>query len=235
MEVGGGTAGEHGPSAETTLTVAAGQTLRAVFPGAGNPRALTPAFGDLPELAGPLRLRLLDPEHNGAVVCTRDVPVSIAPASEYVRVPSILFEPAGPGPGSKNRLSLTLRPARPLTGPPCVVELVLPVRRNPALKTVHDGTFRLELPPFGQEKKLVASGIALEPAGDEDGCIYLTIDGVERAFVFRTLFARTVRRPCRAWTISPACVSSRRNISAPTPGWKEKSRWTTHRRKPSWN
>jgi Carboxypeptidase regulatory-like domain len=172
---------------DASMTVNPGQTVRVVLPAANG----GPAATDLQELTGPLQIRLVDKEKNGAVILTRDVRVSIAPAAEEVCVSSTRFEPPGPTNGFKNRLEVTLAAAAGRLHAPCVAELVLPPRRIPGLKEIREGRFRVEVPASGEEVKLWASDLAFDPLANEDGCFHLNIDGLERAFVFRTTFARS--------------------------------------------
>jgi hypothetical protein len=58
------------------------------------------------------------------------------------------------------------------------------------LKAVRAGTFRGELPTDGSPLKLSASEFEFEPIGNDTGDVYLTVDGIERAFIFRTTFAQ---------------------------------------------
>ena len=227
------------PGGETTLTVGPGQTVRAVFPGGAGPAPSVAAAPQqqmgLPELTGPVQIRLFDPERNGALILSRDVRISLARAAEYVQVPSIRFEPAAPGTGSKNRLTVTLRPAVTLHGPPCVAELVLPARRIPGLRAVRDGIFRVQLPPMGEEVKLLASNIDLDLQADEEGSIHLNIDGVPRALVFHTTFARTGEPTVPTRSDEPALRFYAPRSSAPTPAWRRRSKWTTPPRVLCWS
>lgn len=182
------------PGGVVAVAVAPRQTSRIPFPGL--PKDKLPkrekdeplASSELPLLDGPLQLRVVDKDSN-EVLSDREVKVTQASPREYVRVPSIRFEPAGPD-RPKNKLELTVRGGAALTGPPCVVELVLPKKRIPGLKAVRDGVFRGELRSPGDEIKLYASDLEFEPGSDEDGVCTLTIDGIPRAIVFRVTYAR---------------------------------------------
>ena len=66
-----------------------------------------PGPSDLPPLEGPISLRVVDKETN-EVLAQREVNVTQASPREYVRVPTIRFEPAGLE-RPKNRLEMTVR------------------------------------------------------------------------------------------------------------------------------
>jgi hypothetical protein len=148
----------------------------------------------LPEFQGPISLRALDADKQNAVLGQRTVPVGIAAPREYVRVVARSFDPPGPKTGGKNKLTVKLEGVVPFPGPAIPVEMVLPARRIPGLLGAKDGTFRGELP--AKEKgpaptlTLFAEGIQLDESADEEGYFYLNVDGFDRAFVFRTTFAR---------------------------------------------
>ena len=75
-------------------------------------------------------------------------------------------------------------------GPPCLVELVLAPKRIPGFISAKDGNFRGAVPPPGEELLLYANNILLEAGTPLDGYVYLNVDGTDRAFIFRTTFAR---------------------------------------------
>lgn len=149
------------------------------------------APADLPELKGPLGLRLLDADKPDAdFLDDKIIPVAIASPREYVQVSEIQFAPPSVKTGGKNRLLAKLRAQVPIAGPPCLVELVLPPKRIPGFISAKDGNFRGAVPPPGEELLLYANNILLEAGTPLDGFIYLNVDGMDRAFIFRTTFAR---------------------------------------------
>ncbi len=154
--------------------------------GEGAPAAVKTA---LPELMGPLLVRLLDRERKDEQVATREIRVDLADPREYVRVPSIRFDPGNSANKVKNRLDLTVQTARHLTGRPVAVELIVPSARIVGLKAVRAGIFRGELPGDGEPLKLFAGEFEFDVFADDTGPVYLTVDGIERAFIFRTTFA----------------------------------------------
>ncbi len=135
-------------------------------------------------------MRVLDVEDKNAVVAEQKFDVRLARAWDYVQVSDIRFFPSGYLPGGKNRLEVHLRALRPLSGPPCVVELALPGDRIPGFLGSPKGTFRGELPPDGKELRLYAEDLRFREGTEEEGIVYLNVDGRERAFVFRTMFRR---------------------------------------------
>jgi hypothetical protein len=183
------------PGCETKLAVGAQETRRVAFPPV--PPAAAPApGGDLPELTGPLQLRLLDADNPKVILDAKAVRVSVASPREYVEVTDIHFTPASL-PDRKNQLAVQLRARAPLADPPCLAELVLPAERIPGLVAAKEGTFRGVLPMSGGalasrvgDLKLSADNLHLAEGVPEQGWFYLTIDGCERAFLFRTTFAR---------------------------------------------
>jgi hypothetical protein len=150
----------------------------------------------LPELRGPLRIRVLDAERL-TTVAERQISVSIASPREYARVEQVEFQPQS---CVKNRFSITLsdvaaanNPAQSqarLPGPPSTAELVLTPDRIPGLLGVQGGVRRGLLPASGAGLQLVAENLQLAPAANEQGYAYITIDGCPRAMVFRTTFSR---------------------------------------------
>ncbi len=184
------------PGGSVPITVAPGATKRVIFPGPPAPAvASTEAAAPkeplpLPELTGPLQIRLLDRDKANEVVASRDVKVHVMAPREYVRVPTVRYEPPSPANENKNKFEVTLAAATPFPGPPSKAELVLPEKRIPGFKGAKAGSFRTDISASGKEVKLVASELAFDSGADEEGYAYVTIDGVERAFVFRTTFAR---------------------------------------------
>jgi hypothetical protein len=135
-------------------------------------------------------VRLADADDPSRVLAEETVPVGAAPASDYVHVVDARFDPPGAGENSRSKLTVKVRAVAPVVGPPCLVELVLPAARIPGLLAEGEGTFRAELAREGDEATLFAQGLRFEEGEEETGVAYLTIDGVPRALVLRTVFAR---------------------------------------------
>src|SRR5262249_53939419 len=82
-------------------------------------------------------------------------------------------------------------PKQDLPEPACQVDLVLPTDRIPSLKALpKDRKDSDKLTKKDVEKELTVSGIQLDPAADPEGLVYLTVDSVPRAYIFRTTFKR---------------------------------------------
>lgn len=173
------------PGCEVAVTVKARDFKKVSF---GTPSAKPEA--DFVAVRGGLQWRVLDASDPTKVLTEASPPVSVALARDYVRVVDARFEPPGPVNDGKARLSFRLRAVGPIVGPPCPVELVLSPDRVPGLLAPGEGTFRASLAAEGDEALLIAEGVRLDERDDEQGYVELTVDGVERAFVFRTTFAR---------------------------------------------
>ncbi len=158
--------------------------LPAPASGVASPIALQPA--QLPELNGPLHVRLLDAADPNTVITSRRINVNLALPREYVDVSSIRYVPAD---AAGNQLSATLKARTTLTGPPAPVEMVLPAARMPGFLGARDGTFRGTLPADGADLQLFAQGLRFEEGAGETGFVYLNVDSFARAFIFRATFA----------------------------------------------
>ena len=169
------------------LTIPAGATAQVSF-GAAVPD-LEP--GMVP-IRPPLTVQVADADHPAEAVVL-PVPVRLVRPTDLVQILSARYDPAVGGPGGKSRLEIRLRAVEPLAGPPCALELVLPAGRIPGLLGSGEGTFRGLLPRPGEELTLFAEDLRLDERADEAGVVYLSIDGVERALVFRARFARRGR------------------------------------------
>jgi hypothetical protein len=203
-----------GKAATAKLTAPANGIQQVVFG-----QAAPAAGADLPALEGPLQFRLLDPDRRNEVLEVRPVRVAIADPREYVQVTDIRFDPPDPARGTKNRLTVRLRARRPLSGPPCQVELVLPPREIPGFIAARDGNFRGTLPADGGELLLYADNIQLSETADEEGWVYLTVDGVERAFRFRTTFVRYGDPTWPREDQRPALDVRAERYARPSPAW----------------
>jgi carboxypeptidase family protein len=141
-----------------------------------------------------LVLRALDKDHDGELLQTQRVPLAIAEPWSYVKVEQARFDPSNASSsGAPNRLTVALRATQAMPGAPCVVDLVLPADRIPGLLTTGTGLFRGQLPlaaPNSGPLELFAENIQLQPQSDEQGTVFLTVDGRPRAFRLRTTFAR---------------------------------------------
>lgn len=172
-----------------------GNTIRAKpLPVAAHSSIVVPGFGtaepklgvELRAPAGPLRLRLRDA--SGELIDEQSLRSTIAAPRDYIEVTRAEFVPDAPG--QPNRLTVRLRARPELAGPPCPVELVLPIDKDlfPMLRELPKaGKLVGELKPGQSELTLYAEGLVLDP-GDKPGLFYLNVDGVERALWFRCVF-----------------------------------------------
>jgi hypothetical protein len=194
----------------TKILVAAKGTQRVTFPIAAAAAAMTappaptapgtqppaaPALPasppPLPELTGPLLVRVRDAANLNEVLASREIRVAVALPRQYVELTSIAFDPPTAPKDAGNQLVAVLQARRPpLAGPPCPVQLVLPPDRIPGLLGAQGGTFRGVLPADGKPLRLFATGLRFAEGSAEDGYIYLDVDSYQRAFIFRTTFAR---------------------------------------------
>jgi hypothetical protein len=143
-----------------------------------------PAFA---EVKGALKIVLLDMANKPI----DEVTLNVAQPKDYVQVTKISFNPSPVG-ERKNQLRVELK-ANPATfaGPPCRVDLVLDPSRIPGLAVSKKlGTQGGFLAEPGAELVLTADNLAFTDAKEENGFVYLTIDGWQRALSFSTTFPR---------------------------------------------
>lgn len=141
--------------------------------------------GTVPDFRGLLQVRALDAERQ-KVLCVKTFAVEILAPHEYVEVDRVTYTPGGT---SNNKWMAQVQSARPVPGPAIAAELVLPRRRNPGL-VVGGGTLLVEVPARSKESRMLfAEKIRLPGDAAQEGPVYLNIDGVPRAFVYRTTFS----------------------------------------------
>jgi hypothetical protein len=147
----------------------------------------------LPELVGPLEIRLRDPDQPGPPLAVTKLRVGIASPREYVAVTDIRFDPPTAKTEGKNKLTVKLQALAPVPGPPIPADLVFPARRIPGFLGVEGGTFHGEIPNKDKLNPLLlfAEKISLSPGSDEEGPVYVNIDGVERSFIFQAFLGRS--------------------------------------------
>jgi hypothetical protein len=153
-------------------------------PAAPDKPAAAPAPADKPpalmELPGPLQVRLVDDKKQ----VLDETEVRLARPDEYVTVKSIQFDPG------RRSLTVVLEAKPEFAGPRARAELVLRPDRIPALAPGQkkQGSYGGYLDRAGDTLVLEATNLQLVSGGDANGLIYLTIDGYERAFTFRSNF-----------------------------------------------
>ena len=195
-----------GSSGAKPLTIDAHSSIK--VPDFGGPAPKPGA--ELPEPAAPLRLRLSDASRT--VLDEQPLRAAIAAPADYLEATRVEFVPDAPG--QPNRLTVDLRALPALAGPPCPVELVLPIDKElfPSLRELpRSGKLVGELAPGKSELTLYAEGITLDPGEDTEGSFYLNVNGVRRALWFRSRFpqiggpqrAAESRRPRVRFVASP--------------------------------
>lgn len=143
----------------------------------------------LPKVPGPVHIRVVADGPKGEVL--KETPlVRVLRPSEYVTVDSITFDPTARADGKKNVLEVRLIPGANFSGTPARVDLVLRPDRIPALvpSPRRQGAYSGLLAAGGAlvlraENLQLRDETALPP-----GLIYLTIDGYERAYTYRSRF-----------------------------------------------
>jgi hypothetical protein len=192
---------------QATLPVIGPQkTVRVVF-GKGAPAAKTDAPPEKkepekkePDKAPPAMPKLEGPPFRMQVWIEQEK----SPEPLKINVPVILMEPreyVGVGTGmlydSKlNRLSIRVRSAKDFSGPPCPVQLALTPDLLPGLiPSKKGGVFKQFLTGPDQEVELAAMDLRFQDGPPRNGRIYLTVDGYERAFAFKSTFAQGILPP----------------------------------------
>jgi len=146
-----------------------------------------PPDGPFKDMQGPLQIRLVDLTTNKELE-TKQIQVQIANPRDYVEIIDPVFEP---NVGGKNKLTVTLRAKADIPEPGCEVKLVLPTDRIPGYTPRREeGKFSEVLMKKEEVKTLTATGIQLDEASNPNGFFYLTVDGVPRAFIYKTTFNR---------------------------------------------
>jgi Carboxypeptidase regulatory-like domain len=139
------------------------------------------------ELRGALTVRVLDADRHKVLQETL-LRVEILSPHEYVKVAEASYEP---GRGGNNKWAVQVQTSRSVVGPAIAAQLVLPVQRIPGLMGIGGGTLHVELPTQPKSPRILfAEKLRLVHTVEEEGPVYLHIDGVPRAFIYRTTFAR---------------------------------------------
>src|SRR5439155_5670930 len=114
-----------------------------------------------------------------------DINVNLLSPKDYVEVSAISYDPTA------NRLEARIK-AKPLfAGPPCKVTLDLRPERIPGLIPTarKEGNYS-DLVQKGKDGFLVAGNLQFRPGPAVNGLVYITVDGYERAFIYKTTFDR---------------------------------------------
>ncbi len=139
------------------------------------------------DLQGDITVRVMDRDRT-KILGERTLKVEVLSAKDYVRIAEASYQPGFDGSG---KWAVVVQSAKPVAGPAIAAQLVLPVQRIPGLIDAGGGTTHVEVPARTSSPRLLfAERLRLIPAADEEGPVYLHIDGVPRAFVYRTKFRR---------------------------------------------
>jgi hypothetical protein len=103
--------------------------------------------------------------------------------SEYISVRESVYD------SKKKTLTVRVAPATGFVGPPCRVKLELPRTELPAFVEPTDAKMVCRISADSREKELYVNGLEFRPKDSPLGLIYLTVDGVERAFIIRHDFS----------------------------------------------
>ncbi|HMC66507.1 MAG TPA: hypothetical protein VKI65_16350, partial [Gemmataceae bacterium] len=172
-----------------------------------------------PAWRAPLLVRVLG-EKNEPL--GEDAEILVRRASDYVEVSKVEFDPS-PKDGKENRLTVEVLAADTFSGPECHVELVLRPDRIPALLPGQkkEGTYEGSLSKPGDRLRLVAENLQFADKAKHTGQVYLTIDGYERALLYRATFeakgspsspARITRSVVRLQPVAAATPSDKTRI-----------------------
>jgi hypothetical protein len=121
-------------------------------------------------------------------VDTKTIPIRVATPRDYVEVTDIVFKPKSAEP---NRLQVEVQARMDIPDPGCEVKLVLPPDIPGYTPPPKEENSTVALTKRGEKKVLFAAGLEFDQAAaNENGLVYLTVDGVPRAFIYRTTFKR---------------------------------------------
>ncbi len=136
-------------------------------------------------LPAPLEVRLLDANNKAVAETAR---ILVGRAREYVKVSRPVFE-TDKKDANNNRLTVEVEALPKFSGPECRVELVLRTDRIPGLAPSQklDGRYAGPLVKPGDKLRLYAENLRFtKESGERNGWVYLTVDGYERAFTWKT-------------------------------------------------
>ncbi|HTU21202.1 MAG TPA: carboxypeptidase-like regulatory domain-containing protein [Gemmataceae bacterium] len=182
--------------ASRQMEVAPGKLVQVAWPGIPPPPAAAVKPPVLTELTPPVAFRLLDAQGR---VLGKDVVLEVDRPSYYLDA-ELEFVPARGE--ENNRLIATVTPNARFKGPRCRVQMVLDPLRIPGFivgqkpKGVYAGFVTAARSSDGVARSLflAAEDIRLRPDA-RNGVVTLQADGYNRAFTFRTTFARSGTKP----------------------------------------
>jgi hypothetical protein len=136
-----------------------------------------------PAADGPPFLFQLLIQEAGKEAVRLPLPVTIQQPHEYVQVDPPLYDK------KRNRLSVHVEVSADSANPPCPVELVLDPQVVPGLIKPKVGVFKDQLHAKNAEVELVAEQLLFaQGIPPKNGRLYLTVDGYERAAMFKGTF-----------------------------------------------
>ena len=141
-----------------------------------------------------LKLRLRD-AGSDQILDEQSLQPTIATPAEYLEVTQARFVPAVSG--QPNRLEITFRPLPQMTGPDCLIKLIIPADKEifPAFQGPPEGKLEGELKPGSAGLELYAQGIKLDPAADEEGHFLISVDNLQRVIWYQTRFIAQEGKP----------------------------------------
>jgi hypothetical protein len=123
-----------------------------------------------------------------------ELPVTIQQPLEYMQVDPVFDK-------KRNRLSVRVEVNPDSAEPPCPVELVLDTELIPGLIRPKIGLLKDQLVPKNREVELFADNLQfVSGIPPKNGRIALTVDGYERAYLFKSTFEQGNLRPLRDQT-----------------------------------
>src|SRR5262249_46637272 len=133
---------------------------------------------------GTVVVHLVDPANPTIDLATQPLAVTIASPSDYVDAKPH-FQP-----GDKNKLTVEVRMTRDIPGDPCRVEMVLSKEYIPGYLGAGEGK-RADVVGVSQPLTLDAKNLEFSPdVVNEEGTLLLSVDGCERALIYRVFFPR---------------------------------------------
>lgn len=113
----------------------------------------------------------------------RDITVTVKQPSDYIEVPVRKFVRTA----TERSVTFGLKGNAQFAGPPCPVELRFPPQDGLRVEALRDGVYRRNV-EGDAEVRLRANDLPLVPGAKQTGTVYLTVDGIARAFVFKPKF-----------------------------------------------
>jgi hypothetical protein len=179
-----------------TLGKPAGAAEKAPPPPAPLAPPEKPAAPQFAELKGDLKFAVYGKDAAGNRVELDAVTPALSKPSDYVEVTGAIYD-LKEKPGIRNQLVFKVRAKDNFRGGRCRVDIALKPDRIPGFVNTpkKEGTRGGFLQQPGDELTLTANNLQFrdlpgQPDEKRDGIVYLTVDGYERAFIFKSTFPR---------------------------------------------